>query len=233
MANFKFVINDPETRKSYQVEVEQGKGLGIIGKKIGDEINLDFLGLVGYKGKITGGTDKDGFPMHPAVSGPGRKRILLSKPPCFHPKLKGQRKRKMVRGNTISEDIVQINCKIIQKGVKPIEELIPIKKKEEAKEEKAKEKKSEEPKEKKEEIKKEKGEGKQEDVKEEKLKEEKVEEKEVEEKTREGKVEEERPQEVTKEEAKEEQREEKVEEKKEGKIEEQKEKVEEGGESKG
>ena len=148
MANFKFVINDPETRRSYQVEIEQSKALGIIGKKIGDEIDLDFLGLVGYRGKITGGTDKDGFPMHPAIPGPGRKRVLLSKPPCFHPKLKGQRKRKTVRGNTISEDIVQINCKIIKKGAKPIEELIPVKQKEaKKKEEKVEEKKVEEKKE--------------------------------------------------------------------------------------
>lgn len=206
MANFKFVVNDPETRRSYQVEIEQSKALGIIGKKIGDEIDLNFLGLVGYKGKITGGTDKDGFPMHPAISGPGRKRILLSKPPCFHPKLKGQRKRKTVRGNTISEDIVQINCKIIQKGAKPIEELIPVKPKEEAKkkEEKVKEKteKSEKPKEEKVEEKKVEGkkEEKAEKPKEEKTekpKEEKKEEEKAEEKKVEGK-EQEKPEEVEK-----------------------------------
>ena len=206
MANFKFVVNDPETRRSYQVEIEQSKALGIIGKKIGDEIDLDFLGLVGYKGKITGGTDKDGFPMHPAISGPGRKRILLSKPPCFHPKLKGQRKRKTVRGNTISEDIVQINCKIIQKGAKPIEELIPVKPKEEAKkkEEKVKEKteKSEKPKEEK--VEEKKVEGKEEEKAEkpkeekaEKTKEEKKEEEKAEEKKVEGE-EQEKPEEVEK-----------------------------------
>ena len=206
MANFKFVVNDPETRRSYQVEIEQSKALGIIGKKIGDEIDLNFLGLVGYKGKITGGTDKDGFPMHPAISGPGRKRILLSKPPCFHPKLKGQRKRKTVRGNTISEDIVQINCKIIQKGAKPIEELIPVKPKEEAKkkEEKVKEKteKSEKPKEEK--VEEKKVEGKEEEKAEkpkeekaEKTKEEKKEEEKAEEKKVEGK-EQEKPEEVEK-----------------------------------
>jgi small subunit ribosomal protein S6e len=134
----------------------------VIGKKIGDDIEGDFLGLVGYKLRITGGTDKDGFPMHPAISGMGRKRVLLSKPPCFHPKLKGQRKRKTVRGNTISEDIAQINCKIVQKGAKPIEELVPVKKKEEKvekKEVKPEEKKEEKPPEKpkeKEEVKEEK-----------------------------------------------------------------------------
>ncbi|HDD71377.1 MAG TPA: 30S ribosomal protein S6e [Candidatus Aenigmarchaeota archaeon] len=138
MATFKFVVNDPETRRSYQVEIEQSKALGLIGKKIGDEFSGDIIGLPGYTLKITGGTDKDGFPMHPQVEGMGRKKVLLTGPPCFHPKRKGERRRKTVRGNTISEDIAQINCKIVKKGEKPIEELIPVKKKE-AKAEKPKE----------------------------------------------------------------------------------------------
>ncbi|MEM5794569.1 MAG: 30S ribosomal protein S6e [Candidatus Aenigmatarchaeota archaeon] len=130
MAAFKFVVADPETRKTYQVEVEKNKALGLIGKKIGDEFNGEILGLIGYTLKITGGTDKDGFPMHPDVKGMGRKKVLLSSPPCFHPTKKGERRRKTVRGNTISEDIVQINCKIVKRGEKPVEELIPIKQKE-------------------------------------------------------------------------------------------------------
>jgi len=134
MATFKFVVADPKTRKCYQIEIEQEKALGIVGKKIGDEFNGDFLGLKGYVLKITGGSDKDGFPMHPSVQGIGRKKILLSGPPGFHPKQKGQRRRKTVRGNTISTDIVQINCKVVKEGEKPLEELLP--KKEEKKEEK-------------------------------------------------------------------------------------------------
>jgi small subunit ribosomal protein S6e len=146
MATWKFVVNDPETKKSYQIEIEQSKAISLIGKKIGDEFSGDLLGLIGYTLKITGGTDKDGFPMHPSVEGAVRKRVLLSGPPCFRPKKKGMRKRKTVRGNTISEDIAQINCKIVKKGEKPIEELIPVKPKEKKEEEKpeAQEKRSEE-----------------------------------------------------------------------------------------
>ncbi len=128
MANFKIVISDPETRKSYQLEIDQHKS-GLIGKKIGDEFKGDFLGLPGYELKITGGTDKDGFPMHPSVEGTVKKKVLLSGPPGFHPKKKGQRKIKMVRGNMISDEIVQINVKIVKKGEKPLEELIPVKEK--------------------------------------------------------------------------------------------------------
>jgi small subunit ribosomal protein S6e len=145
MAVFKIVVSDPETRKSYQLEIEQSKALGLVGKKIGEEFNGDLIGLPGYTLKITGGTDKDGFPMHPSVEGAVRKKVLLSGPPGFHPRKKGERRRKTVRGNTISEDIAQVNMKVIKKGEKPLEELIPTKpkeeKKEETKQEKAEEKK--------------------------------------------------------------------------------------------
>lgn len=152
MVVFKFVISEPETRKSYQLEVDQTKAISIIGKKIGDEFNGDTIGLPNYTLQITGGTDKDGFPMLPTIKGPGRKKVLLISPPGFHPRLKGQRKRKMVRGNTISQDITQINLKVVKKGDKPLEELVPVKskeKKEETKPEKPKEEKAEEKKEKK------------------------------------------------------------------------------------
>ncbi len=129
MANFKFVINEPETRKSFQLEADQAKAIGIIGKKIGEEISGDILGLAGYSLKITGGTDKDGFPMHPSVHGPGRRRVLLSGPPGFYPKLEGERKRKTIRGDTISTDIVQVNMKVVKKGEKSLEEMAPAKEK--------------------------------------------------------------------------------------------------------
>jgi small subunit ribosomal protein S6e len=143
MAVFKIVVSDPETRKSYQLEIEQSKALGLVGKKIGEEFNGDLIGLPGYTLKITGGTDKDGFPMHPSVEGAVRKKVLLSGPPGFHPRKKGERRRKTVRGNTISEDIAQVNMKVIKKGEKPLEELIPTKPKEEKKEEVKEEKKEE------------------------------------------------------------------------------------------
>lgn len=127
MANFKFVVSEPATKKSIQLEVDQGKAAGVIGKKIGEEFDGDVIGLVGYKLQITGGTDKDGIPMLPNVPGQVKKRVLLIGAPGFYPKIKGQRKRKTVRGNTISADMVQINTKITKKGEKSLEELAPKK----------------------------------------------------------------------------------------------------------
>ena len=147
MAGFKFVISEPSTKKSFQKEVDQAKAISLVSKKIGDEFSGDVIDLPGYTLKISGGTDKDGFPMHPAVKGPGRRRVLLSGPPGFYPKLKGQRKRKTVRGDTLSQDIVQVNVKVVKKGEKPLEELAPMKpkeKKEQPKPEKPAEAKREE-----------------------------------------------------------------------------------------
>ena len=127
MASFKFVISDPETRKSYQLELDQTKASGLIGKKINDDFDGDLLGLSGYTLKITGGSDKDGFPMHHLVQGSVRKRVLLSGLPGFHTEKKGERKRKTVRGNTISADIAQVNAKVVKKGIKPLEEILPSK----------------------------------------------------------------------------------------------------------
>lgn len=151
MATWKFVISDPGSRRSVQKEVEQSKATILLGKKIGDDFLGDSIDLTGYNLQITGGTDKDGFPIHPSVEGMGRRRVLLSGKPGFHPKLKGQRKRKTVRGNTISADIMQINCKVVKTGEKSFDQLFP--KKEKPKEEKPAEKPKEE---KKEEVKEEK-----------------------------------------------------------------------------
>ena len=121
--NVKFVINDPKTGKSYQREVEQSKVSVLFGMRIGDEFDGGIIDLPGYRLKITGGSDKDGFPMKKGVEGTGRKRLLLSGGVGYRPREKGVRKRKTVRGEVIAEDIVQINCKIVKYGKQSLEEL--------------------------------------------------------------------------------------------------------------
>ena len=148
--NFKLVISDPKSKKAYQKEIDQ-KQTGLIGKKIGDKVSGNSLGLAGYELEVTGGSDRQGFPMRSDVEGIARKRVLLALPPGFHPKLRGQRKRKSVRGNTISSEMSQVNVKVTTYGKDSLDKLLGAK----PEPKKVEEKKPEEPKkpEKKEEIK--------------------------------------------------------------------------------
>ncbi|MEA2003684.1 MAG: 30S ribosomal protein S6e [archaeon] len=131
----KFVINDPKTGKSYQKELEDKTVAGIMGKKIGDEIDAGILGLPGYKVTITGGSDKDGFGMRKDVDGSSRKRLLLKKGPGYKYN-KGIRIRKSVRGNTLSTTIAQVNTKITKAGAKKIDEILGTKEEENTEEKK-------------------------------------------------------------------------------------------------
>jgi small subunit ribosomal protein S6e len=121
---FKLVISESE--KSHQLEVDALESKKLIGLKIGDEVNATSLGLKGYKLKITGGSDKNGFPMKEDIEGSRRMRSLLSKGIGFKPKRDGQRRRKTIRGNIISDDIVQINTIVTEKGESEIEELLQV-----------------------------------------------------------------------------------------------------------
>lgn len=128
MAKFKIIISDPEKGNSQIVELEGSRAAPLIGRKIGEEIDGSIVGLAGKKLQITGGSDKDGFPMRADVHGGVRARVILTQGTGFKPTKKGERRRKTVRGNIITEEIVQINMKIVgkkpektEKGEKPKE----------------------------------------------------------------------------------------------------------------
>jgi small subunit ribosomal protein S6e len=55
--------------------------------------------------------------MRANVHGGGRRAVVLSGGAGFSPKRKGERKRKTVRGSTITDEIVQINIKIVERPV--------------------------------------------------------------------------------------------------------------------
>jgi small subunit ribosomal protein S6e len=131
MVEFKVVINDTKNGKSHQVQISGHHANSLIGKKIGDEVDGIFISLPGYKLQVTGGTDKNGFAMRRDLPGMSRKKILLSKSSGFKPKEKGIRKKKSIRGNTVNQDIVQINMKVTKHSSKPIDKLINIEKKDE------------------------------------------------------------------------------------------------------
>ncbi|MEA2089865.1 MAG: 30S ribosomal protein S6e [Thermoproteota archaeon] len=133
MARFKINVSDPETGQSKPVELEGARIVPLIGRKLGEVVDGSVVGMSGHKLRITGGSDKDGFPMRPNIHGGTRTRVIVGKGVGFNPIRVGERRRKSLRGSVITEEIVQINMKIVEKPKK-------------AKEKKEKPEKNEEPK---------------------------------------------------------------------------------------
>ena len=109
MANFKLTISDKKG-KSQTKELKDNEANALLGLQIGQETDGAIVGL-GGKLKITGGSDKSGVPMRADIHGGSRKYVLLSKGVGLQDATKGERIRKLIRGNTISEETYQINCK--------------------------------------------------------------------------------------------------------------------------
>ena len=109
MVEFKAIVNDVKTGKSYNVAVSGHHANSLIGINIGEVVDGIFVGLPGYKLKITGGSDGNGTPMRRDLPGNKRVKLLLSDSLGFHEKYPGQRKRVAIRGSAISAEIVQIN----------------------------------------------------------------------------------------------------------------------------
>jgi small subunit ribosomal protein S6e len=141
MAKFKVIVSDPEAGTSKAVELEEARAAPLIGRKIGEVIDGSIIDQPGHKAQIMGGSDKDGFPMRPSVHGGVRRRIVLSGGVGFTPTNEGMRKRKTIRGNVITDEIVQINMKITEKPKQTKE----AKKQKEKKEEKLAPKKEAQP----------------------------------------------------------------------------------------
>ena len=125
MAKFKIIISDPETGKSQVVELEGTRAVPLVGRKLGETIDGATLGLGGHKVRITGGSDKDGFPMRPDIHGGVKARIVTTRGIGFHPTSKGERRRKTLRGNVITEEVVQINMVTVEKPKRAEKEQQP------------------------------------------------------------------------------------------------------------
>ena len=95
----KVVLNDKKTGKSYQKVLSEDELSYLFGKKLGDELDLYFLGLDGCI---------------------GLKKILTGKAIGNREKI---RKRKTVAGNTISQFTSQVNIYITEYGSKNLDEL--------------------------------------------------------------------------------------------------------------
>ena len=143
--SFKAVINDtrPSAKgRSFSVEITGSNFNHFLGKKIGDSVEGMFVGdadksLNGYKLQITGGSDKTGRPMRSELEGGNVKSVLITagtgykgkryvkkNSKIYRYKYDGLRRRRNLRGNTISTDTRQLNLKVLEYGKKSLGSIL-------------------------------------------------------------------------------------------------------------
>merc|ERR1712058_77119 len=116
----KLNISFPATGCQKLIEVDDERKLRTFyEKRMATEVAADPLGdeWKGYVVRISGGNDKQGFPMKQGVLTHGRVRLLLSKGhSCYRPRRTGERKRKSVRGCIVDSNLSVLNLVIVKKG---------------------------------------------------------------------------------------------------------------------
>lgn len=108
--------------QTFQTEIEESAKL--VGKEVGDEFDGGIVGLSGYTLKITGGSDRSGFPMRETIEGSERERVLIEDGSGIDVSEDGVRERKSVRGKRVSDEIQQLNTRVVEEGSKSVEELL-------------------------------------------------------------------------------------------------------------
>lgn len=98
-------------------------------KRMGNEVAGDSLGdeWKGYIFRITGGNDKQGFPMKQGVMLPTRVQLLLADGhSCYRPRRTGERKRKSVRGCIVAQDLSVLALSIVKQGDEDVPGLTDV-----------------------------------------------------------------------------------------------------------
>lgn len=126
----KLNISNPSTGAQKLIEVEDERKLRVfMEKRMGQEVSAEALGdeWKGYIFKITGGNDKQGFPMKQGVLLPNRVRLLLSDGhSCYRARRTGERKRKSVRGCIVGMDLSVLALSIAKRGEEDIPGLTDV-----------------------------------------------------------------------------------------------------------
>lgn len=116
----KFNIANPATGQQKTIDIDDERKYRIFyDRKLSQEVPGDALGdeFKGYIFRISGGNDKQGFPMKQGVLVPHRVRLLLSDGhSCYRERRKGERRRKSVRGCIVGPDISVLSLVIVKKG---------------------------------------------------------------------------------------------------------------------
>merc|ERR1719272_1152736 len=92
-------------------------------KRMATEIAGDCLGdeFKGYVLRVTGGNDKQGFPMKQGILCNNRVKLLFKKGmSCYRERRSGCRKRKSVRGCIVGPDLAVLSLVVAKKGAEDI-----------------------------------------------------------------------------------------------------------------
>src|SRR3990167_2551737 len=114
------VIGD-KNGKSYSKKLEDNSALA--GRKLGEAIKGELVGISGYEFKITGGSNDAGFPMRPEINLAGKKKIYARKGIGIKTKHKGNFIRKTIAGNSVYQKTSQLNLAVVKAGKKSLEEI--------------------------------------------------------------------------------------------------------------
>jgi len=116
----KLNISYPPSGAQKCIELDDEKKLrALYDKRMSQEVLGDDLGdqFKGYIFKISGGNDKQGFPMKQGVLTNTRIRLLLGpNTTCYRPRRDGERKRKSIRGCIVGPDLAVIHLVVVKKG---------------------------------------------------------------------------------------------------------------------
>lgn len=106
------------------IDIDDEKRLqNLYERRMAQEIEGSVLGeeFEGYILRISGGNDKQGFPMRQGILTNTRVRVLCKKGhKAYRPRRAGERKRKSVRGCVVGHDISVLNLVVTQVGEKDI-----------------------------------------------------------------------------------------------------------------
>ncbi|KAI5841201.1 ribosomal protein S6e-domain-containing protein [Tricharina praecox] len=114
------IVPTPANGSQKLIEIDDERRVRVFyEKRMGQEVPGDSVGdeFKGYVFKITGGNDKQGFPMKQGVLLPTRVKLLLSKgTSCYRPRRTGERKRKSVRGCIVGSDLAVLSLVVVKQG---------------------------------------------------------------------------------------------------------------------
>jgi small subunit ribosomal protein S6e len=113
LTQFKIVVSD-KNGKSISKELKDKEAQPLVGLRVGETVDASVVGIPSGKIQLRGGSDKSGTPIRKDVHGGVKKYVLLSVGAGMKDERKGIRKRKLVRGNMITEEIYQINCLLLE-----------------------------------------------------------------------------------------------------------------------